>query len=153
MSREIERIAEALNASAVTTGLEEAGPLTAGAMLASRDWFDRRPRKLTSSGGRPTNPQWTLRRQVPLAPETWEALKALAGRLSAPHERFGPGQVAAFLLEDAVAEVGGAHVSRRASEVTRPASDLDLTAVVGDDSVDQRFVAWRQPALFAGTSS
>ena len=47
-----------------------------------------------------------MKRQVPFAPETWQRLKNIAESWSATGSRFGPGQVAAFLLEDAIYTAG-----------------------------------------------
>ena len=51
-------------------------------------------------GGRPTDPRWTERRLVPLAPRTLERLEAITARV---RERNGlsvePMQLAALLLE------------------------------------------------------
>ena len=57
-------------------------------------------------GGRPTDPQWTERRLVPLAPETLTRLSQIAKKL---HDEQGiaisPLQLAALLLEHAAVEV------------------------------------------------
>ena len=67
-------------------------------------------------GGRATDPRWTERRLVPLAPETLERLERLClrvrARQSAPVE---PMQLAALLLEDAAERmeaVGPGHGGR-----------------------------------------
>jgi hypothetical protein len=136
-----DRIARALKADVVIPRLERKGPLNTGEILASRRWFDDRRRRLSSTGGRPTNPEWTLRRQVPLAPQTWEDLKAIAADLSSD-AKIGPGHVAAFLLEDAVAKV-------RLSVIE---SDDDEVMFITDDDMDPRFANWQQPSLFAGAA-
>jgi hypothetical protein len=53
--------------------------------------------------GRPTNPAWSRRPKVPMAPETEERLKELAHLLSAGERRVSPMQVAALILEQATA--------------------------------------------------
>jgi hypothetical protein len=58
--------------------------------------------KVPEKGGRPTDPSWTERRQLPLRPETLERLEKLAAKI---RERGGgevhPMQLAALLLEKA----------------------------------------------------
>ncbi len=93
---------KALGGEVVVSGIEHPRALNLTEVLATRSWFDRRRRELTSSGGRPTNPRWTMKRQVPLAPETWQLLCDLAEKWSQPGSKVGPGQVAAFLLEESV---------------------------------------------------
>ena len=56
--------------------------------------------RVPARGGRPTDPRWTERRLVPLAPETLERLERITSRV---RERGGvnvePMQLAALLLE------------------------------------------------------
>ena len=56
--------------------------------------------RVPAGGGRPTDPRWTERRQLPLAPRTRKRLEALAATV---RERGGiavePMQLAALLLE------------------------------------------------------
>jgi hypothetical protein len=61
--------------------------------------------RLRSTGGRPTDPKWTVTRRVPFAPETWEALNTIASRISSPGRKVAPAQVAAALIEDGIAEL------------------------------------------------
>jgi hypothetical protein len=91
-------------ASVVISDLDRPGGLDIGEALAWRHWFAERQRRLQSSGGRPTNPEWTMKRQVPLSPDTWEGLERRAEACSAVGHKIGPGQMAGFLLEEAVAE-------------------------------------------------
>lgn len=58
--------------------------------------------RLVSTGGRPTDPSWTLSRRVPFSHETWEALNALAERLSSASRAVAPAQVAAQFVEDSI---------------------------------------------------
>jgi hypothetical protein len=53
--------------------------------------------------GRPTNPAWSKRPKVPMAPETEQRLKELAGFLSDGERQVSPMQVAAMILESATA--------------------------------------------------
>ena len=56
--------------------------------------------RVPASGGRPTDPRWTERRLVPLAPRTLERLEAITAKVR-QHEGVNvePMQLAALLLE------------------------------------------------------
>ena len=68
-------------------------------MLALRNEFDSR---LRSSGGRPTDPAWTVSRQVPFKGESWSRLKELASEVGREGAKVGPAQVAALLIENSL---------------------------------------------------
>ena len=76
--------------------------------------------RVPPGGGRPTNPDWTERRLVPLAPRTLEQLERISAKML---ERDGvvisPMQLAALLLEKTTAslneEEAGALVRRRSA--------------------------------------
>src|SRR5437588_6409902 len=53
--------------------------------------------------GRPSNPAWTLRRQVPFSEATWSLLERFAEALSTPERRVSPAQLAATLIEQVLA--------------------------------------------------
>ena len=53
--------------------------------------------------GRPTNPKWTRRPKVPMAPLTEDRLRELARLLSDNERKISPMQVAAEILEQATA--------------------------------------------------
>ena len=55
--------------------------------------------------GRPTNPKWDTHRKIPMAAETLTLLESVAEAVSSPQRRVSPMQVAAVLLEQAVAKV------------------------------------------------
>lgn len=95
------RIAEALGASKVVeVGTNKiGGPLD---LLALREEFGRR---LRSSGGRPTDPAWTVSRQVPFKDDSWSRLQGLASEVGATGRRVGPAQVAALLIESSLEEL------------------------------------------------
>jgi hypothetical protein len=58
--------------------------------------------RVPPGGGRPTDPQWTARRLVPLAPRTLERLDKLTARIwEQSGVRVGPMQLAGLLLEQA----------------------------------------------------
>lgn len=98
---EKDRIAEALGASRVVeVGTKRVGgPLD---LLALREEFGRR---LRSSGGRPTDPEWTVSRQVPFKDDSWSRLQGLANEIGVTGRRVGPAQVAALLIESSLEEL------------------------------------------------
>lgn len=56
--------------------------------------------RVPASGGRPTDPRWTERRLVPLAPRTLARLEAITARVRAHNGvNVEPMQLAALLLE------------------------------------------------------
>lgn len=61
--------------------------------------------RLRSSGGRPTDPTWTVRRVVPFRPEGWSELEVFAARLSAAGRTVSPAQLAAILIERGLEEL------------------------------------------------
>jgi hypothetical protein len=94
--RDMDKIARGL-------GAERRGKVTAsggyfGAMQLLADIEARF--RVPSGGGRPTDPRWTERRLVPLAPRTLERLEEIAAKV---REHGGvsvePMQLAALLLE------------------------------------------------------
>jgi len=62
--------------------------------------------RVPSGGGRPTNPRWTERRLVPLAPITLERLERISAKVR-EHGGAGvePMQLAALLLEKSTADL------------------------------------------------
>jgi hypothetical protein len=62
-------------------------------------------RRLRSTGGRRTDPDWTLSRRIPLKASTWESLQRIADALGTQGASIAPGQVAAVLLEDQIAQL------------------------------------------------
>lgn len=89
------RVAEALGAqrSFPLDGLPSQGPLD---LLQLRAELVRR---LRSSGGRPTDPEWTLRRIIPFKEKGWRDLERLAARCSHEGQTVSPSQLAALLIE------------------------------------------------------
>jgi len=96
-----ERIADILGASrtVLVDGRPSRGPLD---LLSLRREIQER---LKSSGGRPTDPAWTLCRSIRFKPEHWHRLEELAQKVSDASRRVGPGQLAAILVEKALSEV------------------------------------------------
>ena len=73
--------------------------------------------RVPEGGGRPTDPRWTERRLVPLAPETLERLEEITSRV----RRHGgvnvePMQLAALLLEKTTRRLSEAE----AEQIVRP---------------------------------
>lgn len=63
--------------------------------------------RIPRGGGRPTDPRWTERRLVPLAPETLARLEELTARIREHgHMNVGPMQLAGLLLERTTKQLG-----------------------------------------------
>lgn len=90
-----EEIARALGAERVVSleRLPSQGPLD---LLELRAEVQRR---LRSSGGRPTDPDWNVRRLVPFRREGWQELEHLARVCESEGQRVSPSQLAALLIE------------------------------------------------------
>lgn len=135
--------------------IEEPGehhPLSATEVLAWRSWFEQRRRALSSSGGRPTNPNWTLKRQIPFSRETWKELEERAQACSGTGQKIGPGQLAAFLLEESV---GTPSVDTPGNRGAAPAQEAGAEDDEGDGCFDIRdpdFECWEMPEPFAAAA-
>ena len=106
MARNIERLAEKLGAE-IVGGVPDVG---GGAFGAARLMEIMRRRLEPGSGrrpGRPTDPTWDRRPKVPMSAETEDRLAQLASLASAGERQVSPMQVAAHLLEEAVASFFG----------------------------------------------
>ncbi len=69
--------------------------------------------RVPPGGGRPTDPGWSDKRLVPIAPRTLKRLERLAKRLyEATGIRVEPMQLAAILVETAVEDIGTEAVER-----------------------------------------
>jgi hypothetical protein len=69
--------------------------------------------RVPSGGGRPTDPTWTERRLVPLAPRTLARLEELAARLrEQSHVAIEPMQLAGLLLERTTEQVTDAEAEK-----------------------------------------
>ncbi len=102
MTVKIEDLAKKLGGRVVGTVPE----YSAGAFGAAKLAYILRERLEPSQGkrpGRPSNPEWSKRSKVPLAPETAERLGQLARILSDDKRKVSPMQVAAQILEEATA--------------------------------------------------
>lgn len=151
MTKSNKELEKFLSAKAdVVIPLEREGGLSATEVLATHSWFRRRVNELKSSGGRPTNPRWTIKRQIPMTSEIWEQLKNLAGRCGEERGvRVGPGQLASFLLEDAVLAVVAGDTSLK--KVRR----LREHVVVAElpEPEDARARVWEPQELFFGRAA
>lgn len=94
--------------------------------------------RLQSSGGRPTDPSWTVTRQVPFRSETWEELKNAAEELGDQRRRVGPAQVAAILVEQGL---GRSH-SREWDSILEASRALSLLGA--PDAADAAGVTYSQ---------
>jgi hypothetical protein len=98
-SSRTDEIAEALGASRVVPleRLPSQGPLD---LVELRTEVQGR---LRSTGGRPTDPDWDIRRLVPFRKEDWRELERLAKMCETEGQRVSPSQLAALLIERGVA--------------------------------------------------
>jgi len=102
MARNIDALAKKLGASVVGSMPDYSAGAFGMAALAN----NLRRRLEPSAGkrpGRPSNPAWSKRPKVPMAPETEQRLKELASLLSDGERQVSPMQVAAMILENATA--------------------------------------------------
>lgn len=104
MAREVrlsKEIQEALGARRVVKldRLPSQGPLD---LLQLRADLQRR---LRSSGGRPTDPDWSIRRVVPFKEGHWRELEELAEACGGEGQNVSPGQLAAVLVESGLREL------------------------------------------------
>ena len=89
MVKKMDRIGKALGATRrFSLKTKAAGPLS---LFQLREEIDAR---LKSRGGRPSDPEWDLRRVIPLKKSSWELLKKKSREF-----RANPGHLAAIILE------------------------------------------------------
>jgi hypothetical protein len=102
MAKNIETLAKKLGATVAGTVPDHSAGAFGMAALANtlRERLEPSVGKRT---GRPSNPAWSKRPKVPMAPETEERLKELANLLSEEDRQISPMQVAAMILEQATA--------------------------------------------------
>src|SRR6266568_5332914 len=106
MAKNVERIADLLGAT-VASQLPETGGGAFGAARMARLAAALRARLEPSEGrrpGRPTDARWVRHPKIPMSEETARKLARLAHLASTPERRVSPMQIAAQLLEDAVAQ-------------------------------------------------
>jgi len=105
---DMDRIAKALGAERRGEIHASSGHFGAMQLVAEVQARFRAP----AGGGRSTDPSWTEKRLVPLAPETLDRLEHLAVELSKQGSAVAPLQLAALLLEHAVAEADDGVVAK-----------------------------------------
>ena len=89
MAKKMDRVGKALRATRqLTLKTKAAGPLN---LRQLRQEIDAR---LSSRGGRPSDPEWKLRRSIPFKEDSWNFLREKGKEVGAD-----PGQLAAILLE------------------------------------------------------
>lgn len=63
--------------------------------------------RIRSTGGRPTDPTWTVERQVPFREETWSALQEMSQELKGLNASASPAQLAALFVEQGIRALKG----------------------------------------------
>jgi hypothetical protein len=123
------RVSKALGSSRVVAVADtpSRGPLD---LLQLRVEVERR---LKSSGGRPTDPEWTMTRAVRFQPSRWQELEQLAATLSQEGSTVSPSQLAAMLVERGLVELALTPIIPPSSvrEASRMASAP--TPLIGDE--------------------
>ena len=102
MAKNIEILAKKLGATIEGTVPDYSGGAFGMAALANI-FRERLEPSAGKRPGRPSNPAWSKRPKVPMAPETEQRLKELAHMLSAGERQVSAMQVAALILEQATA--------------------------------------------------
>jgi len=135
-------VAAALGASRVVdVGRGIGGPLD---LLALRSEVSSR---LRSSGGRPTDPDWTIARQVPFKQESWDRLRDLAAEVGTSQRRVGAAQLAAILVEHGLEEVETARW-KEIFDASRDAPLLSASEAANVAGISFRQLeAWRKEGL------
>jgi hypothetical protein len=142
MNKELTEFVDGLKPDVAIRGVGRPGrALSISEALAIRGWFDERRKGLVSSGGRPTHPDWTLKRQIPMTDATWSSLKQIANDLSQSRGTISPAQAGALLLEAAV--YGPLGVLTMPDLVATAPTDAQL-----DESLSERDRTWRMPLAF-----
>lgn len=107
MARNIDRIAASLGAQVVGQ-VPEVGGGAFGAARLARAIETLRTRLVPGEGrrpGRPSDASWVRHPKVPMSEATERRLAALAARASTDRRKVSPMQIAAQILEDALAGV------------------------------------------------
>jgi len=107
MAKNIDKIAAGLGADIIAQ-LPDTGGGAFGAARLSRIVETMRSRLLPGQGlrpGRPTDANWVQHPKVPMSDATKERLTRLAEQVSSDGRKISPMQVAAQILEDALAGV------------------------------------------------
>jgi hypothetical protein len=102
MAKNIESLSKKLGATvAGTVPAYSAGAF--GMAALANTLKERLEPSIGKRPGRPSNPSWSKRPKVPMAPETEQRLKELANLLSTGARQVSAMQVAALILEQATA--------------------------------------------------
>src|SRR4051812_2754131 len=107
MAGNVHKLAHLLGAEVVGE-VPDTGGGAFGAARMARCVADLQARLAPSRGrrpGRPSDATWGRRAKVPMSEATARKLEVLAEKASTPHRRVSPMQVAAQLLEQAVAQL------------------------------------------------
>jgi hypothetical protein len=148
-SNDRQEFIDALKASTVVDNVAPPGALALPEVLGTRSWFDARRTAFRSSGGRPTDPRWSMKRAIPFAEDTWDQLNGLAKAFSESSIKIGPGQVAACLIEEAVrVAVRRGAASSPGRRPSRPATNCGIATTLAH--AEPRYRGWRQRGPFAG---
>lgn len=102
MSKRIKQIAKRLGGKVVARLPETGGGAFGAARLVAL-----RERLRPQTGvrtGRPSDAQWSIRRNIPMSPETYAKLQAMAAQASDDQRKVSPMQIAAQLLEHSLQE-------------------------------------------------
>jgi hypothetical protein len=105
VAKDIQKIADALGAKVVGKLPEYGGGAFGAArlLLLVAALKERLAPSVGKRPGRPTDPEWTAHRKVPMSEATLAKLRQMAEEVSTPDRRVSPMQVAAHLLEEALA--------------------------------------------------
>ena len=109
MGKRMSKLADALGAE-VVADVPRTGGGAFGAARLGKIVADLQSKLTPSRGkrpGRPTQSGWSRRPKIPMSRSTERRLIALARKASTPKRKISPMQLAARLLEDAVAQIPG----------------------------------------------
>ncbi len=109
---DMDKIAKALDAKRRGKVTPSGGYFGATQLLADVEARFRVP----SGGGRPTDPSWTERRLLPLAPRTLKRLEEITAKVREHGMNVEPMQLAALLVEKTAEQLS----EREAEELVRP---------------------------------
>ena len=93
-----EKIARAIGA----TSTKRVSDRTLGTPLSWLYLAHELKSRFVSSGGRPSDPNWDIRRTVPFRREVWEHLTSEAKAMCREGIKVGPAQLAAVIIENSV---------------------------------------------------
>ena len=109
---DMDKIAKGLGAERRGKVEAEGGYFGAMQLLADIELRFRVP----SGGGRPTDPRWSERRLLPLAPKTFKKLEEMAAKVREHDVNVEPMQLAALLIERTAEQLS----EEEAEDLVRP---------------------------------